>query len=158
MLEGLVTETGSGERNRVDVGMALLSYRRHRFPPEIIQHAIWLYLQFTLSYRDVEELLTERGLDPLGQKISPGLDRGRHASSQAAVHRGGGYALMSEPVCCRLCAGGSWIRTFGSWSGDQTVMGDGPGCLEKGAICWGTEVESHPPAGSHERTRATTPR
>jgi hypothetical protein len=43
--------------------MALPSYRRHRFPPEIIQHAIWLYLRFTLSYRDVEELLAERGLD-----------------------------------------------------------------------------------------------
>ena len=43
--------------------MALLSYRRHRFPPPIIQHAIWLYLRFTLSYRDVEELLAERGLD-----------------------------------------------------------------------------------------------
>src|SRR6516165_5191496 len=43
--------------------MAKLSYRRHRFPPEIIQHAIWLYLRFTLSYRDVEELLAERGLD-----------------------------------------------------------------------------------------------
>ena len=43
--------------------MATLSYRRHRFPSEIIQHAIWLYLRFTLSYRDVEELLAERGLD-----------------------------------------------------------------------------------------------
>jgi transposase-like protein len=43
--------------------MALLSYRRHRFPPPIIQHAIWLYLRFTLSYRDVEELLAQRGLD-----------------------------------------------------------------------------------------------
>src|SRR6266478_6322462 len=43
--------------------MALVSYRRHRFPPEIIQHAVWLYLRFTLSYRDVEELLAERGLD-----------------------------------------------------------------------------------------------
>jgi transposase-like protein len=43
--------------------MALLSYRRHRFPPPIIQHAIWLYLRFTLSYRDVEELLAERGLE-----------------------------------------------------------------------------------------------
>ena len=43
--------------------MALLSYRRHRFPPEIIQHAIWLYLRFTLSYRDVEELLAERGVE-----------------------------------------------------------------------------------------------
>ena len=43
--------------------MAQLSYRRHRFPVEIIQHAIWLFLRFTLSYRDVEELLAERGLD-----------------------------------------------------------------------------------------------
>src|SRR5215510_9051774 len=43
--------------------MALLCYRRHRFPPAIIQHAIWLYLRFTLSYRDVEELLSERGLN-----------------------------------------------------------------------------------------------
>ena len=40
-----------------------LSYRRHRFPPPITQHAIWLYLRFTLSYRDVEELLAERGLE-----------------------------------------------------------------------------------------------
>jgi transposase-like protein len=43
--------------------MAQFSYRRHRFPAEIIQHAIWLYLRCTLSYRDVEELLAERGLD-----------------------------------------------------------------------------------------------
>jgi len=43
--------------------MTLLCYRSHRFPPEIIQHAIWLYLRFTLSYRDGEELLAERGLD-----------------------------------------------------------------------------------------------
>jgi hypothetical protein len=43
--------------------MAPLCYRRHRFPPEIIRHAIWLYLRFTLSYRDVEKLLAERGLD-----------------------------------------------------------------------------------------------
>ncbi len=43
--------------------MALISYRGHRFPPAIIQHAVWLYLRFTLSYRDVEELLAERGLD-----------------------------------------------------------------------------------------------
>ena len=43
--------------------MTPISYRRHRFPPVVIQHAVWLYLRFTLSYRDVEELLTERGLD-----------------------------------------------------------------------------------------------
>src|SRR6266446_5119715 len=43
--------------------MAQLSYRRHRFPSSIIQHAIRLYLRFTLSYRDIEDLLAERGLD-----------------------------------------------------------------------------------------------
>ena len=39
------------------------SYARHRFPPMVIRHAVWLYLRFTLSYRDVEDLLAERGLD-----------------------------------------------------------------------------------------------
>jgi hypothetical protein len=34
----------------------------YRFPPEIIQHAIWLYIRFTLSFRDVEDLLAERGI------------------------------------------------------------------------------------------------
>jgi putative transposase len=43
--------------------MADISYRRHRFPPVVIQHAVWLYLRFTFSYRDVEDLLAERGLD-----------------------------------------------------------------------------------------------
>src|SRR5271165_1217588 len=41
----------------------IVSYARHKFPPVIIQHAVWLYVRFTLSYRDVEELLAERGLD-----------------------------------------------------------------------------------------------
>jgi putative transposase len=43
--------------------MQKISYRRHRFPPHIIQHAIWLYARFSLSYRDIEDLLAERGLD-----------------------------------------------------------------------------------------------
>ncbi len=38
------------------------SYQRHRFPPEIIAHAVWLYFRFALRYRDVEELLAERGV------------------------------------------------------------------------------------------------
>src|SRR6201982_3844747 len=42
--------------------MKPISYARHRFPPDVIRHAIWLYLRFTLSYRDVEDLLAERGL------------------------------------------------------------------------------------------------
>jgi transposase-like protein len=68
--------------------MMHLSYRRHRFPPPIIQHAVWLYLRFTLSYRDVEDLLAERGLDvsyetvrrwvlKFGPMIARNLRRGR---------------------------------------------------------------------------------
>jgi len=40
-----------------------LSFKRHRFPPEIIRHAIWLYFRLSLSLRDVEELLAERGVE-----------------------------------------------------------------------------------------------
>ena len=58
-------------------GMKKISYRGYRFPPEIIQQAIWLYLRFTLSLRDVEDLLAERGImvsylrncPPLGEPL-----------------------------------------------------------------------------------------
>src|SRR3981189_98837 len=61
--------------------MDQLSYCRHRFPPAVIQHAIWLYLRFTLSYRDVEDLLAERGLEVSYEtrrwvlKFGPGIAR-----------------------------------------------------------------------------------
>jgi len=43
--------------------MSKISYARHRFPSSIIQRAVWLYFRFPLSFRDVEEMLAERGLD-----------------------------------------------------------------------------------------------
>ena len=46
------------------IGWAMtISFARHQFPPTIIRHAVWLYLRFTLSFRDVEDLLAERGID-----------------------------------------------------------------------------------------------
>jgi putative transposase len=39
-----------------------MSYKRHRFPPQIIAHAVWLYFRFPLSLRLVEEMLLERGI------------------------------------------------------------------------------------------------
>jgi putative transposase len=42
--------------------MAQISYKRHRFPAEIIQHAIWLYFRFPLNFRDIEDLLAARGV------------------------------------------------------------------------------------------------
>ncbi len=38
------------------------SYRGHRFPPVIISHSVWLYYRFSLSFREVEDLLAERGI------------------------------------------------------------------------------------------------
>jgi transposase-like protein len=54
--------------------MRKISYAGYRFPPEVIHQAIWLYLRFTLSFRDVEDLLAERGIAvsqraPLGEPL-----------------------------------------------------------------------------------------
>jgi transposase-like protein len=43
-------------------GMRKISYVGYRFPPEVIDQATWLYLRFTLSFRDVEDLLADRGI------------------------------------------------------------------------------------------------
>ena len=38
------------------------TYKRHRFPPDIISYAVWLYYRFNLSHRDIEDLLAEQGM------------------------------------------------------------------------------------------------
>ena len=43
--------------------MKPVSYIRHQLPAGVIRHAVWLYYRFTLSSRDVEELLTQRGIE-----------------------------------------------------------------------------------------------
>jgi transposase-like protein len=43
--------------------MRPISFKRHRFPPDVIRHAVWLYFRFTLSLRDVEELLAQRSVE-----------------------------------------------------------------------------------------------
>ena len=65
LFQGIVTKTGSGASGVSDRMTALPRSATAAIASrgEIIQYAIWLYLRFTLSYRDVEELLAERGLD-----------------------------------------------------------------------------------------------
>jgi hypothetical protein len=60
--DGIVTEIRACGRagGSLAKAMSKISYSGYRFPSEIIQHAIWLYLRFTLSFRDVEDLLAER--------------------------------------------------------------------------------------------------
>jgi putative transposase len=64
-------------------------YKRHRFPKEIISHAVWLYYRFTLSFRDIEEMLAQRGITltyetarywchKFGQSFANAIRRQRH--------------------------------------------------------------------------------
>jgi transposase-like protein len=71
-------------------------YRRHRFPPEVIGYAVWLYFRFPLSLRMVEEMLAARGICvthetvPVGQEIRKGVLRpdppARARSRRQMVH------------------------------------------------------------------------
>ena len=49
--------------------MEPISYARHRYPANVIRHAVWLYFRFTLSFRDVEDLMVERGIDVSSEAI-----------------------------------------------------------------------------------------
>jgi hypothetical protein len=50
------------QSHNMDILPATKKYKNHRFPVEIISHAVWLYFRFCLRFRDVEELLLERGV------------------------------------------------------------------------------------------------
>src|SRR4028118_1421333 len=89
--------------------MQPILYARHQFPAEVIRHAVWLYLRFTLSYRDVEDLLAERGLEAsyetvrrwtlrLGPATRGARTRGGGAASARAPRRG---TLRSGPASAR---------------------------------------------------------
>lgn len=49
--------------------MQPISSKRHRFPPSVIVHAVWLHARFTLSFRDVEEMRAERGVDASNETV-----------------------------------------------------------------------------------------
>ena len=69
----------------------LPSHRRHRQPAEIISPAVWLYFRFSLSLRDVEELLTERGVTVSYETI-----RACVRSSARAMRRVSGASCRRE--------------------------------------------------------------
>src|SRR5688500_11818248 len=60
-----LTYLRSGVGMRPDGGGTVrpISFKRHRFPPDVIRYAVWLYFRFTLSIREVEELLAQRGIE-----------------------------------------------------------------------------------------------
>ena len=65
------------------------SYRGYRFPPEIISHAVWLYYRFGVSFRDVEDLLAERGITVTYEAIRQWCLRFGLAYARRLRHRRG---------------------------------------------------------------------
>ncbi len=80
--------------------MRQLSFERHRFPADIIRHSVWLYARFTLSYRDVEEILAKWGLEvsyktvrrwflKFGSTVAANLRRTRTSGDSEAIATAG---------------------------------------------------------------------
>src|SRR5215218_6257437 len=72
----------------MDMPPATAKYKNHRFPTEIISYAVWLYFRFCLSFRDVEELLSERGITVTYEAIRKWCRKfGQHYANQLRRRR-----------------------------------------------------------------------
>ena len=77
-----------------------LLYKRHRFPPEIIQHAVCLYYRFNLSSRDIEDLLAERGVSVSYESIRQWCIKfgSKYAKRLRRRHQGYGDTFFIDEV------------------------------------------------------------
>jgi len=79
-------------------------YKRHRFPPEIIQYAVWLYYKFNLSHRDVEDLLAERGITVSYEAIRLWCNKfgSKYARRLRRKHQGFGDTFFIDEVFVKI--------------------------------------------------------
>ncbi len=79
-------------------------YKRYRFPPEIIQYAVWLYYRFNLSHRDIEDLLAERGVNVTYEAIRLWCNRfgPKYATRLKRKHRGYGDTFFIDEVFIKI--------------------------------------------------------
>jgi putative transposase len=79
-------------------------YKRHRFPPEIIQYAVWLYYRFNLSSRDIEDLLAERGIAVSYESIRLWCIKfgSKYAKRLRRRHRGYGDSFFIDEVFVKI--------------------------------------------------------
>ena len=79
-------------------------YKRHRFPPEIIQYTVWLYYRFNLSHRDIEDLLTERGIAVSYESIRLWCNKfgPYYAKRLKRGHQGYGDTLFLDEVFVKI--------------------------------------------------------
>ncbi len=111
-----------------------VSYKRHRFPPQIIAHAVWLYVRFNLILREVKEMLLQRGIDASYEtvrrwviKFGPAVARNLR---QRQKHPGDVWHL--DEVAARISDRKYWL-----WRAvDQHGVGD---CSEVGGLRLGQE-------------------
>ena len=105
--------------------MDKLSYRRHRFPSIVIQQAIWLYFRFALSYRDVEDMLAERGIDvsyetvrrwalKFGAIIARKLRRGR-SGPDVRWHLDEGHCHVNRKLACQMSMAATVHAAMVAW-------------------------------------------
>ena len=80
------------------------TYKRHRYPPEIISYAIWLYFRFNLSYRDIEDILAQRGITVSYESIRLWCIKfGTHyAKRLKRKHRGYGDTFYIDEVFVKI--------------------------------------------------------
>ena len=79
-------------------------YKRHRFPPEIIQYAVWLYHRFSLSHRDIEDLLAERGISVSYESIRLWCNKfgPKYARRLKKNHQGYGDTFFTDEVFVKI--------------------------------------------------------
>ena len=79
-------------------------YKRHRFPPDIISYAVWLYYRFNLSHRDIEDLLAERGITVSYEAVRLWCIKfgAKYARRLRRKHRGFGDTFFIDEVFVRI--------------------------------------------------------
>ena len=79
-------------------------YKRHRFPPEIIQYAVWLYHRFNLSHRDIEGLLAEMGIVVTHESIRLWFIKfgPKYARKLRRQHQGYGDTFFLDEIFVRI--------------------------------------------------------
>ena len=79
-------------------------YKRHRFPPEIIQYAVWLYFKFNLSHRDIEDLLAKRGTQVSYEAIRLWCNKfgPKYAAKLRRKHQGYGDTFFLDEVFIKI--------------------------------------------------------
>lgn len=79
-------------------------YKRHRFPSEIIQHAVWLYHRFNMSHRDIEDLLSERGIEVSYESIRMWCNKfgPKYARRLKRKHQGYGDTFYIDEVFVKI--------------------------------------------------------